>query len=435
MLSKARTISIPFNEFELKERNRELSLLVELSNLLAGTMRLETLFSIALDKVLEFLDIRSGRIYLMDEEGRNLRMVSHKGIETRGLEWVSIEEGFTGKSARTSSFIAQYVTELEDQKRAEFLKKKGIEIVICVPLITMNKVEGVMNLAADRAIRLDRNQVDLLTTIGNQIAVATKTIRYYEALEEKIKILQEKNEVIEFFARSISHDLKSPAIAIYGFTKRLLEGHAENIDDKGRAYCEQILKAADHMVVLANQVNTYMVTKEAPFKLEAVDLKEILEAIRSRFSDALEERRIQWVQPLELPEIIVDRTAITNVFQNLIDNALKYGGNALKQIRIGYDSDDDFHIFSVSDDGVGINEENKYKLFELFQRDTSAQGTSGSGLGLAIVKEIAKRHGGRAWVDGNRNQGATFYFSLARNPIEIETNHENRRETVPVAKK
>ena len=115
-----------------------------------------------------------------------------------------------------------------------------------------------------------------------------------------------------------------------------------------------------------------------------------------------------------LPEIIADKLAISRVLRNLIDNALKYGGTEMSEIKIGHKEDDAFHILSVGDDGVGINGAEKEKVFELFQRNETARGKAGSGLGLAIVKEIAERHQGRAWIETGKEVGATFFVSVAK---------------------
>ena len=95
-------------------------------------------------------------------------------------------------------------------------------------------------------------------------------------------------------------------------------------------------------------------------------------------------------------------------------NALIHGGRALGEIEVGYQESPDHHIFFISDDGAGIDEENFQKLFGRFQRSPQAQGREGLGLGLAIVKEIAERHGGRAWIERRREKGVTFLISLAK---------------------
>jgi signal transduction histidine kinase len=93
---------------------------------------------------------------------------------------------------------------------------------------------------------------------------------------------------------------------------------------------------------------------------------------------------------------------------------LKYGGEELLQIDVEYQENEGFHIFSFSDDGVGIKEEDNEKIFEVFQRDETSKGTSGSGLGLAIIKEVAERHQGEAWMTKNGGKGASFYISVSK---------------------
>ncbi|MGD9042026.1 MAG: GAF domain-containing sensor histidine kinase, partial [Desulfobacteraceae bacterium] len=375
----------------------------------------QDLVSGALSKVLECFDLDAGRIYLIDNEGRYLYLVAHQGIESKGFEKVHINEGFSGKSARTKSFIAQHVSELENKKRAAFLSSKGFKIIICVPLISMNEVHGVMNLASCKLIGLDQEKIDLFTAIGNQIAVAANNARLYEDLKRKIETLKEKKELIKVFAYSISHDLKSPATSLYGLTKRLQNKCRANLDEKGRACCDQILKTAEQMVTLVEKINAYIVTKENPLNLEKIKVKEITETIRNEFSDILKQRHIKWSEPDTLPEIEADKVALLRVFRNLLDNALKYGGEELREIKIGHEEIKGFHIFSFSDDGVGIKEEHKKRIFEAFQRRETSRGIDGSGLGLTIVKEIAERHQGRAWIDTKRKKGTTFYISISKN--------------------
>ena len=168
------------------------------------------------------------------------------------------------------------------------------------------------------------------------------------------------------------------------------------------------------MVVLLEEINAYIAAKEAPINLENVNVKEITEEIRNEFSDRLTKRRIRWSEPDIFPEITADRLDLIRVFRNFVDNALKYGGDNLLEIEIGYKEDNTFHVFSFSDDGVGIKGKDKEKLFKLFQRSETSKDKAGSGLGLAIIKEIAQRHQGEAWVETNTNKGSTFYISISK---------------------
>jgi K+-sensing histidine kinase KdpD len=407
-------ISVKFRESKLRERNKELSFLIEMSDFLSSSLNLKELLESALSKVLEYFDVDAGRIYILDDAGQYLSLAAHQGIDSRGFEKLHISEGFSGRSARTQSFIAQHISELDDQDRAALLSSKGFKVIICVPLISINKVGGVMNLASRKVISLDQEEVDMFTAVGNQIATAANNARLYEDLEAKIKALEQKNELIESFTYSISHDLKSPAAGLYALTKSLQEKCGGGLDEKGKTYCDQILKTTEHILALVDNINAYIETRETPLNLEKVKVKEITERIRCEFSDIMGRRHIRWSEPEPLPEIIADKLALSRVFRNFTDNALKYGGEKLLQIDVGYKEDEAFHIFSFSDDGVGINEKHAEKVFEIFQRHETSRGISGSGLGLAIVKEVAARHQGESWMGKNEENGATFFISISK---------------------
>ena len=415
MLFVDKHVTYKFSRSRLKERNEALSVLLELSNFLSSALDGETLLKGALSIVLKHFGFDAGRIYLMDPAEQCLILAAHRGLDVSGLEKVQLDEGFSGKSARTKSFIALHVTELEDKKRSAFLSRKGLKIIICVPFIVMDRVEGVMNLAAKKIIDLDQERMDLLMTMGHQIGVASSHTRIYRDLQQKLEEVEEKKETIKFFAYSISHDLKSPAIGLYGLTERFYRQYGELLDDTGRVYRDQILKTAKQIVTLAEQINDYIAAREVPLHLEKVSVREILTRLRQEFSEALQEWNIAWLQPSFLPEVFGDELRITRAFRNLLDNALKYGGERLSEIRIGYEQNRSHHIFSVTDNGGGIDQEETEKLFQLFQRLETSNQIAGSGMGLAIVKEIAKKHLGDVWVESVPGWGATFYLSVSRN--------------------
>jgi K+-sensing histidine kinase KdpD len=280
-------------------------------------------------KVMEHFSFKAARMYLMDKNGRSLSLVASQGVDTTGLEHVKISEGFTGKAARTRSFIAQNVSDLEEQKRAAMLLSKGFKVVVCVPLIYMDKVLGVMNLGADRNLRLSKAKIDLLVAVGNAIAVAVNHSRLCDELARNVKELEEKNETIEFFTYTASHDIKSPLVGIYGLAKLLARQYANVLDERGKSYCGQILKASEQVVALVEGINTYVKSKEALPHLEKVRVKEIVESVRNEFADTLSRRRIRWSQPETLQEVVADRLGMQRIFRNLVENALKYGGEVL----------------------------------------------------------------------------------------------------------
>lgn len=226
--------------------------------------------------------------------------------------------------------------------------------------------------------------------------------------------LHHQAEKIKRFAYSVSHDLKSPIIGITGLTRLLHRQYKDMLDEKGRKYCEQILKSSEQATALVEEINQYIKARELPLFFETVKPKEILRMIRGEFDPLLNMRQIEWKEPEQMPPIVADRLSLSRIFRNLVDNALKYGGEPLSKIEIGYDVTGEYHVFSIHDNGMGIKAEGCEKIFDLFQRNESSRGVEGTGLGLAIVKELVEKHQGMVSVESGPESGTTFSVSISR---------------------
>ena len=284
----------------------------------------------------------------------------------------------------------------------------GEQLVIYEDITEIKRVEDELIKHRDHLEELVDERTNKLKRINELLLLAIKERKQAE------KELKESSERIKLFAYSVSHDLKGPSIGIYGLTKLLYKHYNEILDEKGKSYCHQILKASEQIAALVEQINVYISTKEAPLSIEKIKLKEILRMVREEFSTHLNIRQISWREPKYLPEVNADRFSILRVLRNLVDNALKYGGDDLSEIKIGYKESDQYHILSVKDDGVGLRGEDTKKIFRVFMRKITSKGTEGTGLGLAIVKEIAEKHKGKVWVKPGAKKGITFYISISK---------------------
>jgi len=226
--------------------------------------------------------------------------------------------------------------------------------------------------------------------------------------------LEESSQKLKRFAYSVAHDLKSPAVGIYGLARRLSKNYKALLDERGRNYCDQILRASEHIAALVDKVNVYIATKEAHLSIESINLAEIVGMLKEEFSVRLNIRHIQWLTPKTSIQIKADRMSMMRAFRNFLDNSLKYGGERLSKIVTGYEESNDFHIFTFSDNGKGVKEEDSEKIFRAFQRNETSKGVEGAGLGLTIVKEIAEQHGGKVWVESRSKKGTTFYMSISK---------------------
>jgi len=236
-------------------------------------------------------------------------------------------------------------------------------------------------------------------------------------IEERKKMeqyLQKSTQKLKLFAYSVAHDLKSPAIGLCGLTKRLHKRYQMITEDQGRSYCQQIQKTAEHIGSLVEQINVYISAKETPLAIEEIYFSEILQILKDEFSAELSVRQISWVEPRKKAVFRADRLSLLRIFRNLIDNALKYGGESLSRIRLGYEEKEKEYLFSVNDNGKGVTKKDSEDIFKMFTRPKSSNGVEGTGLGLTIVKEMAERHGGKVWTESKPAKGITFYFSIAK---------------------
>ena len=247
-------------------------------------------------------------------------------------------------------------------------------------------------------------------------ALAEANLNLEKEVAERIKIAEElqiSSEKLKIFAYSIAHDLKSPSIGIYGLARLLKKNLQGIVDDKGAGFFDQIMRASEHVASLVDAINLFIATKETPLKIEEMNMQQVFRMLREEFSARLRVRRIDLVEPKEVPLVRADKICLLRVFRNLIDNAVKYGGDRLTVIEIGYKKSGNFHHFTVKDDGVGIQADGSNEVFKLFQRQSTSDKIEGTGLGLAIVKEIVELHKGEVRVESGKHGGTVFHLSIS----------------------
>ena len=267
----------------------------------------------------------------------------------------------------------------------------------------------------ERSIRYTLEREASRRALQNANQVLELRVREKTAdLAEANKQLQRESEKIKLFAYSVSHDLKNPVISLYGLTKRLFQNYGDILDEKGQAHCRHIMQSARQIAALTEGINAFIASKETPMNTTDLDLEKTVTRIGHEFSERLRLGNIKWSCPERLPVIHADSLSLDRVLRNLVDNALKYGGKELKEIRIGFRETEDFWIISVNDDGMGIRTEDPDSIFGPFMRIGSSRKVDGLGLGLAIVKEIADRHKGEVWEGRGPLGGASISVSFSK---------------------
>jgi len=257
--------------------------------------------------------------------------------------------------------------------------------------------------------------------------VRTRTIDLEQSnLELKIineKLLQKSSE-LEEFVYTISHDLKSPLLSIVGFTYLIRTKIQEELDEELNEFFDRIKHNTTRMEKIIEEILEYSRIGRIVESKSYYTLTEILEEVLKTFTPRLKADNIKLDIQNNLPRVYAVKKQILLVFQNLIDNAIKFMDpeKPEKEIKIGMEGEDEkFITISVEDNGIGIREEDFSKLFRVFTRisDPRTEHITGSGIGLANVKKILETCGGDVWVESILNEGSTFYLKLPKLDLEI----------------
>ena len=232
-----------------------------------------------------------------------------------------------------------------------------------------------------------------------------------------VEELERKNQELEAFSYSVSHDLRAPLRSIDGFSRAVMEGSGDRLDEKGRDYLRRIRAAAQRMGELIDDLLQLSRVSRAEIVRSRVNLSAMVRAIADECQRREPERAVTVLIADEL-FVEADSRLLRVLFENLLGNAWKFTARtAAPRIEIGVESRDEGTVYFVRDNGAGFNMAHVEKLFRPFQRLHAERDFPGTGIGLATVYRIVDRHGGRIWAEGVVGRGATFYFTLVRPPV------------------
>ncbi|MGE5610038.1 MAG: sensor histidine kinase, partial [Bacillota bacterium] len=271
--------------------------------------------------------------------------------------------------------------------------------------------------------RIRQHQQDLKIA-NNSLAEANRNLE--EKVRQRTSELEASNKRLsaeiaekEDFLRAVSHDLNAPLRNIGGMATLLLMKHREQFDAEIVHRLERIQKNVEVETDLISELLELSRIKTRRQTQEQVDLNTLVRDVAGMFEDDLKQKQITLSIDDSLPALLCERARIRQVFQNLIDNAIKYMGEGkLREIHIGCRQGDGQHEFHVRDTGIGIDPEDQSKVFNVFRRgkNSAEVKVAGKGVGLASVKSIIETHGGRIWVESEVGKGSTFRFTIASHP-------------------
>ncbi len=254
--------------------------------------------------------------------------------------------------------------------------------------------------------------------IANVLKLRDEVVFAINRQANEIRVLNEKlkqaYEELDTFSFTISHDLRTPLSTIKNYSELLLEAN-QSLDDDARRILGKVIAGADKLNFLIKEVLNYSRVGRIDLDYTEIDMKALVQEIKNDLVVALNINNLQF-EIGETPALYGDQTMVTQVFANLLNNAIKYSAKSNPpKVRVDGKETSSEVIYSISDNGIGIDLNYYNRIFDLFKRMDNVRGYEGTGVGLAIVKRIIEKHNARIWVESELGAGTVFYVAFKRN--------------------
>jgi signal transduction histidine kinase len=266
------------------------------------------------------------------------------------------------------------------------------------------------------------DEIGQLGTEFNQMAASLSEkeaqLRDYAAqleqkVEERTVELTRSNADLAQFAYVASHDLQEPLRMVSSFMQLIEQRYKDKLDTAGTEFINYAVDGANRMQTMISDLLTFsrVGTRGKPF--EPIDCEVILDETLTNLQMAIEDSQAIITRD-PLPTVMADDTQMVQLFQNLIGNAIKFRRQEQLRVHISAQAKEEEWVFSVRDNGTGIDPQYAERIFVIFQRLHSKEEYPGTGIGLAVCKRVLERHGGKIWVESQPGQGSTFYFTIPK---------------------
>ncbi len=412
-------------EEELQTRNRYLAASAEIGRLITSTLDLNTIFSRTVNLVNERFGFYHAAIFIVEETGFNA--VVREATGEAGAEMKKNKhtlqvnsKSIVGKVAlEGKSVVVNDVTLDPSHKFNPLLPETKAEAAI--PLRVGSRTIGALDVQAKTANSFTDDEVAVLQTLADQIAVAIDNARSFELSQQAVMEMREVDRVKSQFLANMSHELRTPLNSIIGFSRVIIKGIDGPVTELQQQDLTAIYNSGQHLLGLINDILDLAKIEAGKMELafDEVNISDVVSSTLSTMSGLVKDRPIEMKRIIEpnLPTVRADAIRVRQVMINLLSNASKFTdeGDIIVAVTLqpGPTGRREVQV-SVTDTGPGISKQDQEKLFQAFSQvdDSPTRKTGGTGLGLSICQQLVTMHGGRIWVESELGKGSTFSFTL-----------------------
>jgi len=412
-------------EEKIQRQNQRLKALREIDTAILSADSVEDIVDAALSHIRELIECRRANLTLIDR-GTNevviigVRTVGETSIPVgRRLPLIQFKDFIPTLLQNQPILLSDFRALADPSPAIQALLQDGLRSTCSLPLFSQGDLIGMFSMHSEIPAFFDEEKIGLGREVANQVAIAITQSRLIEALQQRaserealITELTAKNAELERFTYTVSHDLKSPLVTMKGFLgyleQDMLTGNVERL--KGDTL--RIANAVEKMQELLDDLLELSRIGRFVNAPESISFEELARSAVELVEGRLKEHGVTvQIQP-DLPVVYGDRRRLTEVLQNLLDNASKYMGSQPQPIiEIGeHGEESGLRILYVRDNGMGIPAEYHERVFGLFNKLDGLN--EGTGIGLALVRRIIEFHSGRIWVESELGKGSTFFFTL-----------------------
>lgn len=271
------------------------------------------------------------------------------------------------------------------------------------------------SLAISLLLYLLLKRLDLFREARDQAIIEVVERKRIEKRQKRLlEELSDKNEEMESFIYTVSHDLKTPIVTIDGFVEALREDYGNVIGKEGHHYLFRITEGNRRMGALISDLLELSRVGRTSGKKETISFARLVKNAARELQPQIKKRGIRITVDENLPSIFGEKKLLSQLVSNLVSNAIKYIGedNPDPLIAAGVIHKEGETVYYIRDNGIGIDPRHFDKVFQVFHRLPGSKAIEGTGVGLAIAKRIVQRHGGKIWIKSKKNGGSTFFFTI-----------------------